>query len=56
MKRLPPAGTVFSVVDALWKPLMAEGKLAAWEYQGRYFDLGTVSDLEAAEAALAGSR
>lgn len=52
MARLPAAGTVFSVVEELWKPLATERKLGAWEYEGAYFDLGTVADLEAAEAAL----
>jgi NDP-sugar pyrophosphorylase family protein len=50
--RLPKAGAAFGIVDALWKPLAAESKLGAWEYSGRYFDLGSVEDLRAAEAAL----
>ena len=50
--RLPPAGTVFSVVEKLWKPLAIDGKLGAWESEGDYFDLGTVADLHAAEAGL----
>ncbi|MGZ3651151.1 MAG: sugar phosphate nucleotidyltransferase, partial [Bdellovibrionota bacterium] len=50
--RLPPAGGAFSVVEKLWKPLMAERKLGAWEYEGDYLDLGTVADLQAAEVAL----
>jgi NDP-sugar pyrophosphorylase family protein len=52
LPRLPAAGTEYSVVEALWKPLMAEGKLGAWDYHGRYFDLGTPADLQQAEAAL----
>jgi NDP-sugar pyrophosphorylase family protein len=54
--RLPEPGKAFSVVDALWKPLAAEGKLGAWEYRGEYFDLGTVEDLRSAEAELAKNR
>lgn len=50
--RLPPAGTVFSVYEELWKKLAAERKLGAFELHGRYFDLGTVKDLEEAAAAL----
>lgn len=55
-RRLPPAGTAFSIMDALWKPLVAEGKLGAATLEGYYFDLGAVEDLRAAEAALAGPR
>jgi NDP-sugar pyrophosphorylase family protein len=52
MPRMPPAGTIFSVVEKLWKPLAIDRKLGAWEYEGDYFDLGTVADLHAAETAL----
>ncbi len=52
VKRLPPAGSVFSIYEMLWKVLAAERKLGAFEFTGRYFDLGTVSDLKEAEAAL----
>jgi NDP-sugar pyrophosphorylase family protein len=52
--RLPAAGEEFSIVEALWRPLAGEGKLGAFLYEGSYSDLGTVADLEAAEAALAG--
>lgn len=53
LKRLPKAGTSFSIVDASWKPLAEEGKLGAWTYTGAYHDLGTVEDLRKAEAELA---
>jgi len=56
MKRLPAAGRSFSIVDALWKPLVTEKKLGAWTYSGQYFDLGSVDDLKAAEAALSKAR
>lgn len=52
VKRLPAAGKVFSIYEELWKKLAAENKLGAFEVRGRYFDLGTVKDLEEAEAAL----
>jgi mannose-1-phosphate guanylyltransferase len=39
----------YSVVDELWKPLAAEGKLGASLYHGEYLDLGTVEDLRLAE-------
>jgi len=39
----------FSIVEKLWMPLAAEGKLGAWEYKGFYQDLGTVSELREAE-------
>ena len=52
LSRMPPAGSAFSVVEELWKPLALDQKLGAWEYQGEYFDLGTVDELRAAEAAL----
>jgi MurNAc alpha-1-phosphate uridylyltransferase len=52
VKRLLPAGKACSVVDLMWKPQAAEGKLFAWQYRGKYFDLGSVADLQAAEAAL----
>ncbi len=55
-KRLPPAGTDFSIVPALWHSLAAEGKLGAFTYSGDYFDLGSVSDLRAAESALTTAR
>jgi NDP-sugar pyrophosphorylase family protein len=54
VKRMPRAGEAFSVVEALWKPLAAEGKLGAFLYEGDYHDLGTVADLEAAEKFLTG--
>lgn len=41
-----------SVVEDLWKPLAAEGKLGAFEYNGIYCDLGTVADLQEAERCL----
>jgi NDP-sugar pyrophosphorylase family protein len=53
--RLPKAGKSFGIVEELWRPLAAEGKLGAWEYTGPYLDLGTVADLEAAERVLAKS-
>lgn len=56
VNRLPAAGKAFSIVDALWKPLVAERKLGAWTYRGHYYDLGTVEDLKAAEAALVKAR
>jgi MurNAc alpha-1-phosphate uridylyltransferase len=54
IRLLPKAGTAFSVVEKLWKPLVTDRKLGAWQYEGDYFDLGTVEDLRAAEAALKG--
>ena len=54
--RLPAAGQVSSVVEQLWKPLAAEGKLGAWDYNGAYYDLGTPEDLRAAEMALESTR
>lgn len=53
ISRMPAAGESFNVVDKLWKLLALDGKLGAWEYRGEYFDLGTVDDLRAAEAAMA---
>ncbi len=54
MDRLPKQGKAFSIVEKLWKPLVGEAKLGAWEYCGSYLDLGTVDDLSQAEAALRG--
>jgi MurNAc alpha-1-phosphate uridylyltransferase len=54
ISRLPAAGKCFSILDELWRPLVAERKLGAWEYMGTYIDLGSVEDLKAAEAALVG--
>lgn len=51
--RLPKTGASFGIVDELWRALAREGKLGAWEYGGPYFDLGSVEDLRAAEAAMA---
>lgn len=50
--RMPSAGDEFSIVEKLWRPLAAEGKLGAFLYEGKYMDLGTVEDLKAAEAVL----
>lgn len=50
--RMPAAGEEFSIVEKLWRPLAAEGKLGAFLYEGMYMDLGTVEDLKAAEAFL----
>lgn len=52
VKRLPPAGSPSSVVESMWKPEAVSGVLYGWRYDGRYLDLGTVADLEAAEAML----
>jgi NDP-sugar pyrophosphorylase family protein len=52
MARLPKAGASFSIMDELWGKLAPEGKLGAWEYEGPYFDLGTVEDLRSAEKVL----
>ncbi len=47
---LPGAEESFSIVEKLWKPLAAEGRLGAWTYKGPYHDLGSVADLERAES------
>lgn len=52
LPRLAQETDSFCIVERLWKPLIAEGKLGAWIYQGQYQDLGTVADLKIAEAAL----
>ena len=51
--RMPAAGQAFGVMETVWEPLAREGGLGAWEYHGKYFDLGSVEDLRAAEEALA---
>jgi NDP-sugar pyrophosphorylase family protein len=51
--RMPAPGEEFSVVEKLWRPLAAEGKLGAFLYEGSYMDLGTVEDLRIAEESLA---
>jgi NDP-sugar pyrophosphorylase family protein len=48
-----PKGIACSVVEELWRPLAAEGKLGAFLYEGGYQDLGTPEDLEEAERLLA---
>lgn len=48
-KRLPPAGAVSSVMEAVWKPLVEERKLGGWVYKGEYLDVGSLADLEEAE-------
>jgi len=48
--RLPGAGEI-SVLEKMWKPLAADGKLGAFLYEGYYFDLGTAEDLQIAEHA-----
>lgn len=53
MARMPAPSEEFSIVEKLWRPLAAEGKLGAFLYEGAYMDLGTPEDLKAAEAALA---
>jgi NDP-sugar pyrophosphorylase family protein len=50
--RMPAPTDEFSVVEKLWRPLAAEGKLGAFLYEGKYMDLGTVEDLKAAEGVL----
>jgi NDP-sugar pyrophosphorylase family protein len=50
--RMPAPADEFSVVEKLWRPLAAEGKLGAFLYEGKYMDLGTVEDLKAAEGVL----
>lgn len=50
--RLPQAGSVFGIKEALWQPLAAEGKLGSYLYSDYYLDLGTPADLKAAEAYL----
>lgn len=54
--RMPAGDHEFSVTEALWKPLAAEGKLGAFRHEGHALDLGTVKDLEAAESFLAGQK
>lgn len=49
LQYLPPGEHEFSILNELWKPLAAEGKLGAWLYAGAYQDLGTVADLKMAE-------
>lgn len=50
--RFPADKGEFSVVEALWKPLLAKKKLGAFRYYGHYLDLGTVRDIKAAEEFL----
>lgn len=52
-QRLQAEPEAFSIAESLWYPLIAEGKLGAWIYQGEYRDLGTPADLKRAEADLA---
>jgi NDP-sugar pyrophosphorylase family protein len=47
--RLPSYEKSPSILDELWYPLAAEGRLGAWKYDGAYHDLGTAQDLERAE-------
>ncbi|NUM88258.1 MAG: NTP transferase domain-containing protein [Bdellovibrionales bacterium] len=49
---LAPAGTECNIVERMWRPAAAEGRLGAWNYTGLYQDLGTVADLAEAESML----
>lgn len=52
VRRLPPAGQVGDVMKQVWQPLLQGKKLGAWEYKDYYLDLGTPTDLAAAEKFL----
>jgi NDP-sugar pyrophosphorylase family protein len=52
LKRMPRAGTDFSIAEKVWKPQVADKKLGAWLYEKEYLDLGTPEDLRAAEKFL----
>ena len=42
----------FSIVTALWEPLVQKQKLSAWIDKNTFQDLGTVEDLKNAEVFL----
>jgi NDP-sugar pyrophosphorylase family protein len=50
--RLKKESGAFCIVEKLWKPLIQEKKLGAWEYKGPYQDLGTEADLKEGEDLL----